>query len=106
MVGNKTAETIVKQKPIPDKKFKKCWRNSIPPEKRQEILKLRKYYKMEHYKISKLLNCVKVWDKKMDWSKWFISSQYFINKNIQFQISMLRSDLYNNGEAYFVVKGT
>ena len=33
-------------------------------------------------------------------------SQYFINKNIQFQISMLRSDLYNNGEAYFVVKGT
>ena len=62
----------VKQKPIPDKKFKKCWRNSIPPEKRQEILKLRKYYKMEHYKISKLLNCVKVWDKKMDWSKWFI----------------------------------
>ena len=34
------------------------------------------------------------------------SSQYSVNKNIKFKISMLRSDLCDYSNAYIVVKGT
>ena len=63
---------------------------------------------MEHYKISKLLNgpfvskfVTKKWTKVNDLS----SSQYSANKNIMFQTSMLRSDLWDYSDAYIVVRG-
>ena len=63
--------------------------------------------KMEHYKISKLLNnsavfkFVKKWVKVNDLS----SDQYSANKNIRFKTSMLRSDLCDYSDAYIVVNG-
>ena len=82
----------------------------IPPEKIEEVLnKLRKNIKMEHYKISKLLNdstvskfVTKKWVKVNDLS----SGDYSINKNIRFKTSMLRSYLCDYSDAYIVVKGT
>ena len=63
---------------------------------------------MEHYKISKLLNgpfvskfVTKKWTKVNDLS----NSQYSANKNIMFQTSMLRSDLWDYSDAYIVVRG-
>ena len=63
--------------------------------------------KVEHYKISKLLNnsavfkFVKKWVKVNDLS----SDQYSANKNIRFKTSMLRSDLCDYSDAYIVVNG-
>ena len=45
------------------------------------------------------LNCIKIWDKKMDRNKRFINGQ-----NIRFKISMLRSDLCDYSDPYIVVK--
>ena len=65
--------------------------------------------KMEHYKISKLLNdsiaskfVRKKWVKVND----LLNGQYSVNKNIMFKTSMLRSDLRDYSNAYIVVKGT
>ena len=44
----------------------------------------------------------KKWVKVNDLS----DGQYSINKNLRFKISMLRSDLCDYSDAYFVVKGT
>ena len=73
----------------------------IPQEKGEKILK------MEHYKIYKLLNnsvvsklLTKKWIKVNDLS----SSLYFVNKNLRFKTSMLRSHLCNYSDAYIVVK--
>ena len=64
--------------------------------------------KMEHYKISKLLNDPTV--SKFVTKKWvevndLSSGQYSDNKNIRFKTSMLRSNLCDYRDAYIVVKG-
>ena len=65
--------------------------------------------KMEHYKISELLNnstvsefVTKKWGKVNDLS----SRQYSVNRNIRFKISMLRLNLCNYSDAYVIVKKT
>ena len=77
--------------------------------KREEILnKLSvKYYKMEHYKISKSINdssilkfVTKTWIEVNDLSK----GQYSANRNIRFKTPMLRSDLCDHCDAYIVAK--
>ena len=62
---------------------------------------------MEHYKVSKLFNYIKICDKKKCIKVNDLSSgQYSVNKNIRFKSSMLRSDLCDYSDAYIVVKGT
>ena len=82
----------------------------ILPEKREKNVKRIKInvIKMEHIKISKLLNdssvlkCVtKKWIELNDLS----FGQYSVNKNIRFKTSMLRSDLCDYCHAYIFVKG-
>ena len=65
--------------------------------------------KMEHYKISKLLNdsiASKFVRKKWVEVNDLLNGQYSVNKNIMFKTSMLRSDLRDYSNAYIVVKGT
>ena len=62
-----------------------------------------KYYKIGHCKISKLLNDPTV--PKFVTRKWIevndlSDGQYYLNKNIRFKTPMLRSDLYDYGDAY------
>ena len=64
---------------------------------------------MGHYKISKLLRHSTV--SKFVTKKWIevndlLSGQYFVNKNIRFNMSMLRSNLCDYSDAYIFVKGT
>ena len=64
---------------------------------------------MEHYKISMLLNNSTI--SKFVTKKWIeindlSSGQYFVNKNVRFKTSMLRSDLCVYSDACIVVKGT
>ena len=63
-----------------------------------------KYYKMECYKISKLLkdSIVKKWIEVND----LLAGQYSFNKNIKFKTPTLRADLCDYSGAYNVVKGT
>ena len=65
--------------------------------------------KMEHYKISKLLNdsiASKFVRKKWVEVNDLLNGQYSVNKNIMFKTSMLRSDLRDYSNSYIVVKGT
>ena len=65
--------------------------------------------KMEHYKISKLLNdsiASKFVRKKWVEVNDLLNGQYSVKKNIMFKTSMLRSDLRDYSNAYIVVKGT
>ena len=51
-------------------------------------------------------NCVKICDKKMDWSKWFIKWIIFCQQQYKnLKAPMLRSDLCDYSDAYIVVKG-
>ena len=64
--------------------------------------------KMEHYKITKLLNNQIV--SKFVSGKWIeindsSSGQYFANKNIRFKTSILISNLFGYSDAYIVVEG-
>ena len=93
-LGNKIADAVTKSNDDNIAKQESVEETIIPPEKREEILsKLRKSTtKMEHYKISKLLNnstmskfVTKKWIEVNDLS----SGQYSVNKNITFKTSML-----------------
>ena len=102
-----TDDKIVKQEPVE--------KIIIPPEKKRwNIKQIKKgVIKMEHYKISKLLNDLTV--SKFVTKKWIevnelSSGQYSVNKllqnfNILFKTSMLRSDLCDYSDPYIVVKG-
>ena len=64
---------------------------------------------MEHNKIFKLLNdsiVSKFATKKWVEVNYLSSGQYFVNKNIRFKISMLRSYSCDYSDAYIFVKGT
>ena len=65
--------------------------------------------KIEHCKVSKLLNnstvskfVTKIWNKINNSS----SSKYSVNKHIRFKTSLLKSDLRDYSNAYNVVKET
>ena len=65
--------------------------------------------KVEHCKVSKLLNnstvskfVTKIWNKINNSS----SSKYSVNKHIRFKTSLLKSDLRDYSNAYIVVKET
>ena len=54
----------------------------------------------------KQLNCVKVCNKKIYRSKWFLSgAQYSGNKDKRFKTLILRSDLCGYSDVYIVAKG-
>ena len=61
-IGNKIVDKTLKPKPVPDVNSINVEEIVIPPEKREEILnelekkKLKKYQKMKHHEISKLLS--------------------------------------------------
>ena len=38
LIGNKIAQKSAKPESVPWSKFERCWRNSFPAEKRQELL--------------------------------------------------------------------
>ena len=64
---------------------------------------------MEHYKISKLLNDSTVsrfLTKKLVEVNDLSSGQCSVNKSIRFKTSVLRSNLFDYGDAYVVVKRT
>ena len=54
----------------------------------------------------KRFNCIKICDKKWIEVNDLPSCQYFVNKNINFKTSMLRSELCDYSDAYIVVKET
>ena len=102
-LGNKIVNKIVKPSRYVEEII-------IPPEKREEILRSickTSIIKMEHFKISKLLNNSTV--SKLITRKWtevnYLSDcQYSTKKNIRFKTPMLRSDLCDYSIAYTVVK--
>ena len=62
---------------------------------------------MEHYKISKLLNDLivsKFVTKKCVEGNYLSRRQYSVNKNIRFEVSILRSHICDYSDAYIVVK--
>ena len=81
----------------------------IPPEKREKYWMIYgKYYKIEHHKISTLLNNSTV--SKFVTRKWIevndlSDDQYSVDKNIRFKTPMLRWDLRDHSDAYIAVKG-
>ena len=97
-IRNKITDKIAKPKPVPDVKLRYFEEEIIPEEKREKILnELRQdYYKMEHYKISKLLNdstaskCVTIkWIDVNDLS----GGQYPSIKKVRFKTPILGSNL-------------
>ena len=83
----------------------------IPLEKKRRNIKQieKSFIKLEHYKISKLLNdsivskfLTKKWIEINDLS----SVQYSVTKMIMFKTSMLRSDIFDYSHTYIVLKGT
>ena len=98
----------MKTKPVIDENLRNVEEIIIPPEKREEIFnKFRQILK--HCKISKLFNHLSVSKfvtKKLIKVNDLSGGQYFVNKNIRFKTSMLRSDLCDYSNAYIVVKGT
>ena len=106
-LGNRIADTVAKANNDRIEEQQPVEEIIIPTEKREEILN-KSILKMEHYKISKLLNdsivprfVTKRSIKLNDLS----SGQYSVNKNIRFKTSILRSDLCEYSDAYTVVKG-
>ena len=91
----------------PDENLRNCWRNCYSTRKRQEILNKLRQVLLLKWSTIKWFNWIKIFDKK----KWvevndLSSGQYFVNKNISFKTSMLRSDICDYSNAYVVVKGT
>ena len=100
-IGKKISDTVTKSND--EKRWVKywekgtCWRNNYSTRKKRWNIKQieKSITKMEHYKISKLLNnstlskfATKKWVKVHD----FPSGQYSVNKNIRFKGSMWRLD--------------
>ena len=110
-LGNKIEDVVTKSNDDNIEKQEPVEKIIIPLErKRRHMKKIEKsIIKMEHFKISKLLNdstvsnfVTKKWVEVNDLS----SGQYSFNKNIRFKTSMLRSYLCDYSDAYIVVKGT
>ena len=82
---------IVKTKLVIDENLRNVEEIIISPDKREEILnELRQvsFIKMEHYKISKLLNdwTIKICNKKWVAVNNLSSGKYSVNKNISLKI--------------------
>ena len=115
LIGHKIAEKLVKPKYAPEANSRNVKEIVIPPQKRQGILYIYMniiyviyYYKMEHHKISKLLNDSSVLEFVT--KKWIelnnLSSGNYSANSIRFKTSVLRSDLCIYSDAYVVLKGT
>ena len=81
-LGERITDKIVKPKHVIDENTKKSWRNNYSTRKKRRNIKWIKtsIIKMEHYKISKLLNdstVSKLVKKNMDHSKLFIKWSIF-----------------------------
>ena len=101
--GNKITDRIVKPKPVPDENV----RNVARKERRNIERIKRSIVKMEHHKISKVLNVSTV--SKSVTRKWIevndlSGGQYSVNKDLRFKMSMLRSDVCDYSDVYIVVK--
>ena len=110
-LGNKFVHEVTKSDDDKTEKQKLAEEIIILPEKkRRNIKQIKKIImKMEHYKISKLLNDSTV--SKFVTRKWVevndsSSGQYSVNKNIRFETSILTSNLCDYSDVYIVVKGT
>ena len=108
-LGNKIVNKIVKTKTCNWWKPKKCWRNNYSAIKKRSNIKRIKtsIIKMEHYKISKLLNdstLSRFLTKKSIEINDLSSDQYSVSKNIEFKTSMLRTNLCHFSDEYIVVK--
>ena len=106
-LGNKIADAVTKSNDGKIVNQELVEEIIIPPEERDEILtKLRQVLlKVEHYKLSKLLNYSTV--SKFVAQKWvgvndLSSGKYSVNKDIL--LTMPRSDLCDYSNAYIVVK--
>ena len=106
-LGNKIADAVTKSNDGKIVNQELMEQIIIPPEERDEILtKLRQVLlKVEHYKLSKLLNYSTV--SKFVAQKWvgvndLSSGKYSVNKDILLTIP--RSDLCDYSNAYIVVK--
>ena len=94
----------------PDENPRNIEKNNYSTRKKRNVIKIEKsIIKMEHCKISKILNdstvykfATKKWIKVNDLS----SDQYSVNKNIRFRTSIPKSDLCDYRDAYIFVKGT
>ena len=105
---NKIADAVTKSS---DDKTRPCWKNYYSAQKKRRNIEQIKtsIVKIEHYKMSKILNdstvskfVTKKWIEVSDLS----SGQYSVNKNKKFITLMLRSDLCDCSDAYIVVKRT
>ena len=95
LTRNKITEKIVKPKPVPEMNLKNVEKNSYSTRKKARNTKRSKtsITKIEHYKISKLLNYSTV--SKFVTGKWIkvndlSNGQYSPNKNINFKTPVLR----------------
>ena len=80
----------MKPKPVSDEILRVIEEIIVPSEKWEQILK---YYKMEHYKISKLLNdsvVLKFVTRKWIEENCLSGDQYSVNKDVKFKTQMLR----------------
>ena len=110
---NKTADAVTKSN---HDKIVKPYKNPInvkeiinlPEEKRRNMKQIEtNIIKMEHYKISKILNdsaVSKIMTKKCIEVNDLSSGLYSVNKNIRLKTSLLRSNLCGYSNAYIVVK--
>ena len=110
-LGNKIEDVVTKSNDDNIEEQEPVEKIIIPLEKERRHMKQieKSIIKMEHFKISKLLNDSTV--SKFVTKKWvevndLSIGQYSFNKSIRFKTSMLRSYLCDYSDAYIVVKGT
>ena len=117
LIGNKIADKITslgKTKSIEKEKEKQ--EIYIPPEKRRQIvddLSFKHHIKMEYQKITNLLGVTLDEIPRLITKKWVevhdqsgsANDRYKPNKQMRFNTSMLKSDLWDYSDAYIVVKG-
>ena len=110
-IGNKIADAVTKSNNDNTEKQEPVEEIIIPPEKNRWSIKQieKSIIKIEHYKISKLLNDSTVskslWQKKWVEENDLSSGQYSVNKSIRLKTSVQRPDLCDYSDAYIVGKG-
>ena len=108
LIGNRTAEKIVKAERVPEALCRIVEKIYISPEKKDKRLnKAKNALKMEHYQRSESLSDSAV--SNFVARKWIdvnnlSSGQYSGNKNIRLKNPILRSDLCHYGDTYDFVK--
>ena len=100
-IGNKIAQKKCESKSSLWWELERYWRNCYSVwEKRKNIEWIKTIFtKWLNYWIIRWSNCIKIYDKKVDRGKWFISRSVYYHQNIRFNTPMLRSDLYDYSDA-------